>query len=36
MKILFVGGTFNDEGGKPSSLVSQFATEIMKKCDKYI
>lgn len=33
MKILFVGGTFNDEGGKPSSLVSQFASEIMKKCD---
>ena len=33
MKILFVGGTFDDEGGKPSSLVSQFATEIMKKCD---
>lgn len=30
MKVLFVGGTFDDNGGKPSSLVAQFAIEIMK------
>ena len=30
MKILFVGGSFNDEGGKPSSVVAKFSNEIIK------
>ena len=28
MKILFVGGTFDDNGGRPSSIVSKFAKEF--------
>ena len=28
MKILFVGGTFDNDGGKPSNLVHKFATYI--------
>lgn len=31
MKILFVGGSFNDEGGKSSSVVTKFSNEIIKK-----
>ena len=30
MKILFVGGTWNDEGGKPSSLVNKFCNALLK------
>lgn len=33
MKILFVGGSFNDEGGKSSSVVTKFSNEIIKKDD---
>jgi hypothetical protein len=35
-KILFVGGTFDNDGGKPSSVVSKFVTEFQFddiKCD---
>lgn len=28
MKILFVGGTFDDNGGKPSSIVNKFSREL--------
>lgn len=33
MKILFVGGSFNDEGGRPSSLVAKFSNEMTKRED---
>lgn len=33
MKILFVGGTFDDYGGKPSSIVAKFSYVITKRTD---
>lgn len=33
MKILFVGGSFDDNGGRPSSVVTKFSNEISKNKD---